>query len=343
MITPTLGQTVYFYLDWQVTGSGGPVTVSYRAVLDGETFCSGIWSGPAGGGWTIWCASGWTATAGTHTLRWDLDYNNTVVETNESNNSASTTWTTTNTTTATFTSTPTGTPTRTRTVTPSPTPTSGTAGPALIVDIVDASPGQRVPLGLTLFCGGAQVAGTQNTLGFDNTNVMLNLKSNGKPDCAVNPAINKGGTSFALQPPGCSGGACTGVKALVLALDNSNMIPDGSVLYTCNVNIAATASGVSTVVIGGVAMSDPNGGAIRATGMNGAVVIATPTPLRCVGDCDGSGDVQINEIIQCVSIALANASLSACTPCDANGDGQVEINEIIAAVGNALNGCAQNP
>jgi hypothetical protein len=59
----------------------------------------------------------------------------------------------------------------------------------------------------------------------------------------------------------------------------------------------------------------------------------------CAGDCDGSGDVQINEIIQCVSIALGNAPLPACTACDANGNGQVAINEIIGAVGNALNGC----
>ena len=63
------------------------------------------------------------------------------------------------------------------------------------------------------------------------------------------------------------------------------------------------------------------------------------TPVPCVGDCDGSGDVQINEIIQCVNIALGTSSLSACTACDADGDGQVEINEIISAVNNALNGC----
>src|SRR2546423_6376448 len=35
------------------------------------------------------CLSGWAATAGVHTLQWDLDYGNTVSETNESNNSAS--------------------------------------------------------------------------------------------------------------------------------------------------------------------------------------------------------------------------------------------------------------
>jgi hypothetical protein len=38
----------------------------------------------------------------------------------------------------------------------------------------------------------------------------------------------------------------------------------------------------------------------------------------------------------------ANASLPACTACDANGDGEVAINELILAVNDALNGCVQN-
>jgi hypothetical protein len=98
-------------------------------------------------------------------------------------------------------------------------------------------------ISVTLSAGTAQVAGTQSTLTSDNRNATLNLKANGKPDCAVNPAINKNGTMFSNQPPGCSGSACNAVKALVLALDNTDVIPDGAVLYTCNVNIAATASG----------------------------------------------------------------------------------------------------
>ncbi|MEA2239415.1 MAG: hypothetical protein QOC81_4139 [Thermoanaerobaculia bacterium] len=86
---PSVGQTVYFYLDWQVTGSGNSVTVSDRALLDGSTYCSGSQAAAPGTSWNGWCNAGWVATAGTHTLQWDLDYNNAVSETNESNNSAS--------------------------------------------------------------------------------------------------------------------------------------------------------------------------------------------------------------------------------------------------------------
>ena len=59
----------------------------------------------------------------------------------------------------------------------------------------------------------------------------------------------------------------------------------------------------------------------------------------CVGDCDGSGDVTVNELIIMVNIALANAPLAYCVAGDADHSGEITINEIIAAVTNALNGC----
>jgi hypothetical protein len=59
----------------------------------------------------------------------------------------------------------------------------------------------------------------------------------------------------------------------------------------------------------------------------------------CAGDCDSSNEVQINEIITCVNIALGTAAVSTCSACDPNNDGEVRINEIILAVNAALNGC----
>jgi len=63
-----------------------------------------------------------------------------------------------------------------------------------------------------------------------------------------------------------------------------------------------------------------------------------PTTSTCTGDCDGSADVQINELIICVNIALG-ADLSGCTACDGDGDGSVSISELILAVNAAQNGC----
>jgi hypothetical protein len=67
----------------------------------------------------------------------------------------------------------------------------------------------------------------------------------------------------------------------------------------------------------------------------------TPTavPLACVGDCNDTGTVTIEELIKLVTIALGTVNVTACTAGDANGDGDITINEIITAVNGALDGC----
>jgi plastocyanin len=67
--------------------------------------------------------------------------------------------------------------------------------------------------------------------------------------------------------------------------------------------------------------------------------IARRAAAACTGDCDGSGDVTVNEIIAMVNIALGNLPLSACPAGDADGLSDITINDIIAAVNSALNGC----
>jgi len=69
---------------------------------------------------------------------------------------------------------------------------------------------------------------------------------------------------------------------------------------------------------------------------------STPTPAlaRCLGDCDASGDVTVNELITMVNIALGSANISLCAVGDADSSGTIEINEIIAAVNNALASCS---
>ena len=88
---------------------------------------------------------------------------------------------------------------------------------------------------------GQSVAGLQNDIVF-SANAPVAAAAN-HPDCSVNPAINKGFTSFAFQPPGCTPQvSCTGMRAVVISLSNTNPIPDGSVLYTCNVAISPSAA-----------------------------------------------------------------------------------------------------
>jgi predicted outer membrane repeat protein len=64
----------------------------------------------------------------------------------------------------------------------------------------------------------------------------------------------------------------------------------------------------------------------------------TPTPIACVGDCNGNGVVTIDEILTIVNIALGNADATAC-PNGIPSGAQVDVALILTAVNNALNGC----
>ena len=65
----------------------------------------------------------------------------------------------------------------------------------------------------------------------------------------------------------------------------------------------------------------------------------TPTPLPCLGDCDRSGAVTVDEIVLGVNIALGERPLSACAPFDSGDDQAVTVDELLVGIGNALEGC----
>jgi hypothetical protein len=89
--SPAPGQTVFFALAYQITGSGSPVRVSYRALLDGVQFCasSGSPTSVPSNSMTLTCSQGWVPTVGGHLVTWNLDYTGSVTESAEYNNSAS--------------------------------------------------------------------------------------------------------------------------------------------------------------------------------------------------------------------------------------------------------------
>ena len=96
------------------------------------------------------------------------------------------------------------------------------------------------------------------------------------------PAAAPGPGSHAFQPSGCSGSACTAFRALVLSFSNVDPIPDGSVLYTCKVDISpGAAAGSYPLIISNVGMSTPDGQPIDSTGTDGEIIVTggpSPTP-----------------------------------------------------------------
>jgi hypothetical protein len=154
--------------------------------------------------------------------------------------------------------------------------------PSVDVGSASGGPGQQVTFAVTLSTAGAIVAGVQDDIAFDSINTPIAATAAGRPDCAVNPSIGKEATVFAFQPPGCTGTACTAFRALVLSFANVDPIPDGSSLYTCNVNISpGAAAGSYPLTVSNVGMSTPSGQAITSTGTDGAIIVTggpAPTP-----------------------------------------------------------------
>jgi MYXO-CTERM domain-containing protein len=137
---------------------------------------------------------------------------------------------------------------------------SANAVATLTISDVALQPGQSGPITVTLATGGDDIAGTENRIGFP-----AELTVDG---CVRNEAINKGATAFAGTNP---------ITALVLALDNTAAIPDGSVLYTCTVTVSEEAAdGELEVECSGPGASDPDGNSIDSECVNGIVTVTGP-------------------------------------------------------------------
>jgi len=85
---PVAGQEVFALFEFNLAGPPGLMDVAVRATLDGAPLCSRTLSIVTGVGFNTWCDDPWRATAGAHTLRWEIDAGDLIDETDEENNSA---------------------------------------------------------------------------------------------------------------------------------------------------------------------------------------------------------------------------------------------------------------
>lgn len=70
-----------------------------------------------------------------------------------------------------------------------------------------------------------------------------------------------------------------------------------------------------------------------------ASVTAEILPTRaCLGDCDRSHSVTVDDIVRTIDVALG-APVTTCLGADRSGDGEISVEEIITVVGNGLSGC----
>ncbi len=148
----------------------------------------------------------------------------------------------------------------------------GDGAAAIVIADTRVRAGGAAALTAKLRTGGHRVAGAQNDIRFVD-GVRVSARG-GRPDCEVNPSINKTASAFAFLPSGCSGASCSGVRAIILSLTDLRAIPDGAELYTCTLSAAESAvAGEHLLAISGVALSSPSGDDIDAGSTGGRVQV----------------------------------------------------------------------
>jgi hypothetical protein len=73
------------------------------------------------------------------------------------------------------------------------------------------------------------------------------------------------------------------------------------------------------------------------------VTPATPAPSGCLGDCDGDGQVRIDELLRGVAIGLGAVAVETCALYACPAPGCVIIQVLISSVEHALRGCPPPP
>jgi hypothetical protein len=155
--------------------------------------------------------------------------------------------------------------------------------------------GQMVEVAVTLAADEHEpVAGVENDLTFDPAATVA-VGADARPDCSANTAIRKSATAFGFRPLGCDprAGQCTGIHALVVAVDNVAPIPSGAVLYRCRVALSAQARpGRYPIGIRNALYAPPSGGDQVAQGSDGAVKALEATGPSAPSTGGGGGGCQ---------------------------------------------------
>jgi hypothetical protein len=152
-------------------------------------------------------------------------------------------------------------------------------------------------------------------------------------DCDENGVVSMAEWMRAEQNvlSGCSARECPAASAT----------PGVSVTSTPTRTVAVPAS---TRTLTRTALPTPTGTpAVPPTTSTSSTPSTEPTPtvprLACVGDCDASGSVAVNEVVLGVNLALERAEVGACEAFDPNRTSTVSVNELVRGVNNLLAGC----
>ncbi|MGD0946724.1 MAG: hypothetical protein ABSA52_04765 [Candidatus Binatia bacterium] len=149
---------------------------------------------------------------------------------------------------------------------------SARAAVSVNVGSVSASPGSTLNIFYVTLTttAGEQVAATETTIGFESETPVV--------QCTTNPSFAI--SQCALQPTGCTAGVngnCQQTECIIAGFGGT--IPNGSVLYTCDVNIASNAAiGEYALSCSAVSVLDSAGNSLNPQCTGGYVEVVAPTP-----------------------------------------------------------------
>ena len=105
-------------------------------------------------------------------------------------------------------------------------------------------------------------------------------------------------------------------------------------LYSCRIAIPTTTTNATYPLdcVGPNGGTTEQGNDVAADCTGGSVIVQT----NQTGDCDGNGEITINELITAVNVSLGMLPISACPAFDTSPDGMVTIDQLIVAVNIAL-------
>lgn len=148
---------------------------------------------------------------------------------------------------------------------------------AVVLEVGSATgkPGQTVTFDVVLRTQGAEVAGTINNILIDHA-VPVAADDTGDPVCDVN-GMFESLNAFGFQPENCRNDVdCDLVRSVVVTFP-PQAIPDGTVLYSCAVDISETATvGAHPLVITDLEATDSDSNLLPVTGVNGEILVEEP-------------------------------------------------------------------
>lgn len=187
---------------------------------------------------------------------------------------------------------------------PEPTPTSGPSCTAAVcVNVGSGTTEVAGTVSIEVTATGDNIGGTQNDILFDTTKVTLanatackinSAIGTNEPGCEEDPVVgpcktlsrNLASCGTSPTPPGCEGQPATvsrfrGIVAAT-AVPNNNVIPSGTVLYTCDFQVADPSVLPAALTNSNIVASNPTGTRLDAGGDSGVIsgggVVPTATP-----------------------------------------------------------------